>query len=265
MKRRRNLKPLKSAARRLALLAAITATSLVVTISLPFLLNLRGFTTPTSTLKAVVLILLILIVVPLIVAASVLVSIALPFDEAVAWRKRVLLVVTCFIAVVLIYAGVYFALAGIGDYNQAIHTNLSFQYAHQEFREDKARRQDLIATVTDTRPFKGMGYSLFLSIDEDPDEYLGDRRYLTAQEIISMAQDEKERVPRLNSGAALGLFGDCFHFSVVTAATVGYGDITPSSSLSRLVADSQVIASVSILVFGLGFVMSARPPRESEK
>ena len=147
----------------------------------------------------------------------------------------------------------------MGDYNQALHANIYFKYAHQEFRTDKAKREDLIATVGDVRGFKGMGYSLFMSIADDPDEYTGERRYLTAQEIVALAGNENEQRPRLNSRAAWGLFGDCFHFSVVTAATVGYGDITPTPSLSRLVADSQVLASVSILVFGLGFVMSARP------
>jgi len=111
-----------------------------------------------------------------------------------------------------------------------------------------------------------MNHYLFLAIHEDPKgSFRQERKYLTAQQIMKMAQDEKQREPRLDSGAARGLLGDCFHFSVATAATVGYGDITPVSSFARFVTDTQILASVGILVFGLGFVMSSRGVEDEEK
>ena len=45
---------------------------------------------------------------------------------------------------------------------------------------------------------------------------------------------------------------DCLHFSIVTSATVGYGDIYPASVLSKIVTDIQIVLSfiVSVLLVG---------------
>ena len=41
---------------------------------------------------------------------------------------------------------------------------------------------------------------------------------------------------------------DCFYFSVVTFATVGYGDISPASTLARLTTVSEIFVSMSCVV-----------------
>ena len=52
-------------------------------------------------------------------------------------------------------------------------------------------------------------------------------------------------------------FSDALYFSVITMATVGYGDITPGSSLVRALASVEVVLGVLLLLFGFSEIMRA--------
>ncbi|MBM3115657.1 potassium channel family protein [Jeongeupia naejangsanensis] len=51
---------------------------------------------------------------------------------------------------------------------------------------------------------------------------------------------------------ALKTFLDCLHFSIVTSATVGYGDIYPRDWLARLLTDLHILSATGIAVVGFG-------------
>jgi voltage-gated potassium channel len=53
-------------------------------------------------------------------------------------------------------------------------------------------------------------------------------------------------------GAARRLeFAEALYFSVVTLATVGYGDISPVGPLARMLAVAQMVAGLLLLLFGV--------------
>ena len=185
----------------------------------------------------------------------------MPHSLGISWQGRVVLVIAGFLSMILTYTGVYFYLAASGDYNQAVASNIDFKFlpAYPDVNWQQMTREDLLHKLQDRHEFKGMNHHLFLAIHEDSENTFGrERELLSAQEIFKLAQDEKQLKPRLDSNATRGLVGDCFHFSVTTASTVGYGDISPATSFTRFVADTQILASVAILVFGVGFVMNNR-------
>ena len=47
-------------------------------------------------------------------------------------------------------------------------------------------------------------------------------------------------------------FLDCLHFSVVTTATVGYGDMIPKSVWLKLIVDVHIVLSTGLAVVGVG-------------
>ena len=58
-------------------------------------------------------------------------------------------------------------------------------------------------------------------------------------------------------GAARDIsFAESLYFSVVTMATVGYGDITPLSALARLLAGIQVVVGILLLLFGFSEILT---------
>lgn len=63
-------------------------------------------------------------------------------------------------------------------------------------------------------------------------------------------------------------FGDFIYFSVMTAATVGYGDVAPRSGTARLLAETEIILSLAwtIVVFAaLMSVFATTPPLDNNK
>lgn len=56
------------------------------------------------------------------------------------------------------------------------------------------------------------------------------------------------------------LFVEALHFSVVTMATVGYGDIVPTSMLVRALAGIEIISGVMMLLFGFSEIMRNAGP-----
>lgn len=53
-------------------------------------------------------------------------------------------------------------------------------------------------------------------------------------------------------------FPDALYFSLVTQATVGYGDVTPNDDGIRLLASFQVVAGQVLLLFGFAEIMRTR-------
>ena len=56
-------------------------------------------------------------------------------------------------------------------------------------------------------------------------------------------------------------FADALYFSVITIATVGYGDITPSGALVRGLASIEVVLGLLLLLFGFSEIMRTRDGR----
>ena len=63
-------------------------------------------------------------------------------------------------------------------------------------------------------------------------------------------------------GPATINFPDALYFSLVTQATVGYGDLTPQDDGVRLLASAQVVLGQVLLLFGFGEIMRSRNAAE---
>lgn len=50
-------------------------------------------------------------------------------------------------------------------------------------------------------------------------------------------------------------FADAIYFSFVTVTTLGYGDITPITSIGRLIVVSQLIVGILMIVLGLNYII----------
>lgn len=60
-------------------------------------------------------------------------------------------------------------------------------------------------------------------------------------------------------------YAESLYFSIVTMATVGYGDITPITDIARLVAAVEVVLGVLLLLFGFSEIMSYMRERRGRR
>ena len=60
-------------------------------------------------------------------------------------------------------------------------------------------------------------------------------------------------------------YAESLYFSIVTMATVGYGDITPVTDIARLVAAVEVVMGVLLLLFGFSEIMSYMRERRGRR
>ncbi|HUL04762.1 MAG TPA: ion channel [Candidatus Acidoferrum sp.] len=60
-------------------------------------------------------------------------------------------------------------------------------------------------------------------------------------------------------------YSESLYFSIVTMATVGYGDITPVTETARLVAAIEVVSGVLLLLFGFSEIMSYMRERRGRR
>jgi voltage-gated potassium channel len=73
---------------------------------------------------------------------------------------------------------------------------------------------------------------------------------MTTLEPQFMIQGEARRI----------LFVEALYFSVVTVATVGYGDMTPVSMLVRALAGIEIVCGILMLLFGFSEIMRSAGP-----
>jgi hypothetical protein len=78
--------------------------------------------------------------------------------------------------------------------------------------------------------------------------------------------DGLSRLPLFHgqAGPAWLSFQDALYFSLVTQATVGYGDLTPHDDGIRLLTGVQVLAGQILLLFGFAEIMRSRRVRMTE-
>ena len=178
-------------------------------------------------------------------------------------ERRVMLatVVTAYAAVWLTFAGIYYAMVMTADFEDARTKNLWYFYEVVSLR---TKQVTTVTRIEDQRAFRGMAPRLWLGVDA-PRLRFGQATALTDAELSRVVDEavagdyvrgvERIAQPRFDSGARLTVLGNCLYFSVITLATVGYGDIVPEAWYSKLAVVTEVLAGMALLVVALGMVL----------
>lgn len=185
-----------------------------------------------------------------------------------AFRRRaamegLLVIFTGYMAVLISFAGVYYSFNVISDYHEA-QDSADF-YIHAATLLDDGRLKQKPERVAERRAFHGMRYFLWSGLAEEtrpdfphPDAKISDEALLAAARRYGpwpSGNRQTKFVPKFQDKERLPALLQCLHFSVVTMATVGYGDVHPNQWYSRLAVDIQILIGQILVVFALGCVL----------
>lgn len=215
-------------------------------------------------------------------SSAILISIALafatvsmPFAIALyaaraAFRRRaalegLLVIFTGYMAVLISFAGVYYSFSVVSDYHEA--RDVADFYVHAATHLDRGLLQQVPERVNDQKAFAGMRHSTWTSLADEarpafwhPSAKVSEGLLLEAARRYGpwrqgASKDELGFRPRFREEERLPSLLQCLHFSVVTMATVGYGDVNPHKWYSQFAVDMQIIIGQILVVFALGCVL----------
>jgi len=188
-----------------------------------------------------------------------------------------LLVIThAYIGVIVIFGALYFDFNIIGDFWNQVNAEQHFQrvagtktysakypvypYAeHRAFRDfstnlwtgvtnpDFEIMSELPATDIDTGVCYRCSFDDFVNgdISEVPPELSYE---LTKRKI------EPLKLYKFQRRYITANFGECLYFSVITIATVGYGDISPQTWYTKIAVATEVLIGLIIFIFAVNFL-----------
>ena len=160
-------------------------------------------------------------------------------------------VLACFVCTIFVFAGIYYSMACIGDYNDAVHKLIYYE-------PDVFSPTSGLLLTDSERAFRGIENRRWCGVELlalrirhtslSPQEI----QVLPATELLAAAAKFKDSPPVSNPADAFPLFVDCLHFSTATITTLGYGDIAPRTVYAKLAADAEVLSGVFIVAVSLG-------------
>jgi len=171
-----------------------------------------------------------------------------------------------YLCLIVAFASVYYAMSFLGDIRDA--NDQYFYYHYLATMWPKNETSDPAFRQSNERAFTGMQDRLWYGIEDraQPYYYAHDSR-APVRKIMELAGNDYQfrNVARFNPDARDAVFLDCLHYSIVTMATVGYGDMAPHSRGAKIMTDMQIISGQLLFVFALGLVFGKVGNRTEER
>ncbi|MFN9545476.1 MAG: potassium channel family protein [Cyanobacteriota bacterium] len=200
-------------------------------------------------------------------------TVSMPFCIALyaaraAFRRRaamegLLVIFAGYMAVLISFAGVYYSFNVISDYHES--QDFADFYIHAATYLDNGLQKQVPKRLRDQRAFYGMGYATWSGLaDEARPPFLHPSANVSDDLLVAAARrygpwpegnGKAKFTPKFQEDERLPSLLQCLHFSVVTMATVGYGDVHPNKWYSRFAVDMQIIIGQILVVFALGCVL----------
>jgi ion channel len=162
-------------------------------------------------------------------------------------------------SLILMFTGLYYSMAFRGDLSDAISKYTHYRHEGQLVRAGLRSRVRLL--LEDRRAFRGIRERMWSGVDwpkgktQVQEGYPPEEFEVSLNDSLALSRRGIKDVVRFIPEARADVFADCLHFSIVTMATLGYGDIVPHSRSVKLTSDFQVISGLVLLVVALGMTL----------
>ncbi len=169
-----------------------------------------------------------------------------------------------YFTLILSFGSGYYTISWAADLSDTSDQYYYYNFLYKMW--PKRLNSDPPPRMRDERAFKGMRKRLWSGIEDYARPYYlqKDINTPTSDILIQIKQYEdvksKDEIgspshwTKYCAEAKWEVFLDCLHYSIVTIATVGYGDIAPQSRAAKIMTDIEIVAGQILFVFALGIV-----------
>lgn len=197
------------------------------------------------------------------VAAAVFVVLAMALSfrarDTIAVQVRVILV--SYLGGILVFAGLYFSMALIGDAKYAA-AHYAYYESYAKTFPNQVAAGDIAVPPFDgrERAFAGIHARLWGTLDDDlPLSSPEFQKNPQAYRVALTRQRPFKDVAVFRPAAVWDVLLDCQHLSVMTIATVGYGNISPNSWYAKMATNMEALTGAALLVVALALLLGSHP------
>jgi hypothetical protein len=193
------------------------------------------------------------------VAAAVFVVLAIVMSfrvrDTIAVQVRVILV--SYLGGILVFAGLYFSMALIGDRDYAAAHYAYYQAYATAFPKEVAAGEITVPPFEGRqRAFTGIEGRLWGTLDDNlPLQSREFQRDPQAYRVGLTRQRALKEVVVFRPRALWDVLSDCQHLSVMTITTVGYGNISPHAWYAKLATNLEALTGTGLLVVALALLL----------
>jgi hypothetical protein len=197
------------------------------------------------------------------VAAAVFVVFAMALSfrarDTIAVQLRVILV--SYLGGILVFAGLYFSMALIGDLDYAAAHHAYYKTYADSFPNEVASGEIAVLPFAGReRAFVGIEARLWGTLDDGlPVSSLEFQKNPQAYRVGLARQRPLKDVAVFRPEAVWDVLLDCQHLSVMTIATVGYGNISPNTWYAKMATNLEALTGAALLVVALALLLGSHP------
>lgn len=200
----------------------------------------------------------------LVPAGIVLLVLYRSFQRRLARKTQIRVVVSSYFCMIVVFTGVFFSMQFLGDHEHAIDHYFYYKAGGEDLR--RGRIKQLNPYPDNYRAFTGIKDRLWGTVDD----YLPRGLYMGVEDgeryrAEWATRDDFQGVVRFKRSAIRPVLSDCFHLSVITMTTVGYGNISPNTWYAKLATDVAALTGTILLVVALGMLFAGFREMEEER
>jgi hypothetical protein len=191
----------------------------------------------------------------LVPAAVVLLVLYHSFQRPLARKAQIRVVVSSYFCMIVVFTGVFFSMQFLGDHEHAIDHYFYYKAGGEDLQ--RGRIKQLNPYPDNYRAFTGIKERLWGTVDD----YLPRGLYMGVEDgeryrAEWAMRDNFQGIVRFKRSAIRPVLSDCFHLSVITMTTVGYGNICPNTWYAKLATDVAALSGTVLLVLALGMLFA---------
>jgi hypothetical protein len=195
-----------------------------------------------------------------VAAFVIVVALVLSFKAEYTAKIQVRVILASYLGAILVFTGLYFSMSLIGDRDYAEAHYFYYQAYATSFAQQVAAREISVPPFDGSqRAFVGIETRLWGTLDDAlPLASLDFQTNPQGYRVHSAGQRGFEDVVVFRRAAIVPVLSDCLHLSVMTIATVGYGNIAPNAWYTKCATNVEALTGTALLVVALALLLARK-------